>query len=166
MAIVLSLIWRVIVIFFALFVALLASGMLIGFGLATGLFAELAAGSELPLFNDEQVQNTAFTIATFGFGLVASFQLAGLANIPVFLCVLVTELARWQNLALYFVLGGFCALFVLFAQLPDETTPKEGTIIVTLAAGFAASFFYWLIAGRAAGNWLDTFNQQNSDGEN
>jgi len=168
MNLILSLIWRLIVIAFALCVALLAAGMLIGFGLSSELISEFLGFDYDTAINDPDIEFGILTIATFGIGLVASIQLAGVAMIPVFLAIVITEMARWQGMVTHFVIGGVCGMFILLNELPTGTTPKEGTIIVTLAASFVAGFFYWLIAGRGSGNWqkhLAAFGKQNTDRE-
>jgi len=159
---------RLIPIFFALFVALIAAGLLFGFGLASGLFPEMMTDGNSGAGHDEGFEFFILAIATVGFGAIASFQLAGVLGIPLIIAILATELMRWQGMVVHLVLGGLVALFVMFTQLPAEVTPKEGTIIVTLAAGFIAAFFYWLIAGRNAGNWLKgsaPLGKQDADSE-
>lgn len=168
MNLVLSLIWRLIVISFALLIALLAAGFLIGFGLSSGIVTEFIGADPNSFFNDPDVEFAILTVAAFGIGLVASVELAGVAMIPVFLGILVTEMARWQGMVVQLVIGGVCGIFILLSELPANVTPQEGTIIVTLAASFVAAFFYWLIAGRGAGNWqqyLGSIGEQNPDRE-
>jgi hypothetical protein len=162
----LFLLGRLIVIGFALVIALLAGSVFVGFGLASGMFPELVATDGRGLFGEE-ADRTILAVASLVFGAIASFQLAGLALLPVTIAVAISELMRWQSMTVHLVLGGLCALFVMFAALglaPGDI-PSNGTVIVSLAAGFVAAFFYWMIAGRNAGEWLSPLGEQNSQGE-
>lgn len=144
---------RLLTILVALGIALLAAGLLFGFGLASGIYPDVTVdGRETAEGGD--VEYAILAIAAIGFGAIASFELAGLVGIPLILVILATELMRWRGLVTHLVLGGVVALFAMVTHLPEGVTPKEGTIIVTLAAGFIAAFFYWLVAGRSAGKWL------------
>ena len=46
-----------------------------------------------------------------------------------------------------------------------NSMPNNGTITVSLAAGFVAAFFYWLIAGRNAGEWLSALDSEPAEHE-
>ena len=144
---------RLITIFFALILALLAAGLLIGYGAASGLVPELVIEGSDPE-QSENFEYLVLTIATVGIGALASFQLAGLVGIPLLLVILATEMMRWRGMVTHLLLGGVVALFAMFTSLPEGVAPKEGTVIVTLAAGFIAAFVYWLVAGRSAGKWM------------
>ena len=153
-----SFLLRLIVIGFALIVSLTFSFLFIGFGLASGLFPELVASFQIDaLFNDPDVEVAVLSILTIVIGLFASIQLFGLAVLPVTLCIALSELFRWQSIIAHLGFGGLCGLFVLFNafNVATDGNPSEGSIIVSLACGFIGGFFYWLIAGRRAGNWLE-----------
>ena len=168
MSLILSILWRLIVITFALFLALLAASMILAFGLSSGMFAEVLGADNYERLDETDWGYVALAVATFGVGVVTSIKLASLALLPVILAIAVTEMMRWRGLVTHLLLGGLSALFVVFTQLPPGTIPGEGTLIVTLAMGFVGGFFYWVIAGRKAGNWqnkLPTLGEQNTDGE-
>ena len=168
MSLILSLIWRLIVISFALLVALFAASMILAFGISSGIFAEFLGAENYAALDETEWGYTVLTIATIGIGFVSSFKLAGLALLPVIIAIAITEMMRWQGIVAHLLLGGISALFVVFTQLPQGTTPSEGTMIATLAMGFVGGFFYWLIAGRSAGIWqekLPALREQNTDGE-
>ena len=156
MSLLISALLRLITIFFALFVAILAAGLMFGYALASGLVPEIIIEGQ----NSNDVEYIILTVAAIGLGAMASFNLAGLLGIPLIISILATEMMRWQSMTVHLVLGGLVALFVMFTQLPENVTPQEGTIIVTLAAGFIAAFFYWLIAGRNAGNWMGPITEK------
>ncbi len=164
MKLVLYLIGRLFVITFALLIALLAGSLFIGFGLASGMFPELAHSADGASVFGTETDRTILAVASVVLGAVASFQLVGLATVPVTIAIAISELMRWQGMTVHLVLGGVCALFVMFSALalPQGEMPANGTVIVSLAAGFVAAFFYWLIAGRNAGEWLSPLSEQNS----
>lgn len=166
MKLVLFLIGRLFVIALGLLVALIAASLFIGFGLASSIFAAGPADGGPVLFGPEFDQ-VLVTAGTFIFGVFTSFKLASLAVLPVTIAVAVSEMMRWRSLTIHLVLGGVCGLFVMFSalSLPQGELPENGTVIVSLAAGFVAAFFYWLIAGRNAGEWLSALGQEYADRE-
>jgi len=172
MSLVLSIIGRLFVIFFGLCLALLAAAMVLSYGISSGLLAEFIGSENLQAIDETEWGYAILAIAFVGIGFVTSFQLASLALLPIILAITVSEMMRWNGMVTHLVLGGLSSLFVVFTQLPQGATPSEGTVIVTLAMGFVGGFFYWLIAGRGAGNWqenLPAFREQNLDrksGEN
>ncbi|MEM9331543.1 MAG: hypothetical protein AAGA53_09470 [Pseudomonadota bacterium] len=167
MRLVLHLIGRLFVIGFALLIALFAGSLFIGFGLASGMFPELMSADGNSVFGDREADRAVLASLSFVIGLMASFQLAGLALLPVTIAIAITELMKWQAMTAYLVLGGLCALFTMFSvlALPEGVLPANGTIIVSLATGFISAFFYWLIAGRTAGNWLASLGEEDTDSE-
>lgn len=168
MSLILSVLWRFIVICFGLFVALLAAAMMMAYGISSGLFVEVFGAETFEAIDETDWGYAILLIATVGIGFATSFQLASLALLPIIVAIAATEMMRWNGMVTHLVLGGLSALFVVFTQLPQGTTPSEGTLIVTLAMGFVGGFFYWLVAGRGAGKWqekLPALGQQNTDSE-
>lgn len=165
MSFLISALLRLVTIFFALFVAIFAAGLLFAYGLSSGFTPEIIVDGN----NAADLEYTILTIAFVGIGALATFNIAGLLGMPLLVVILATELMHWRGMVVHLVLGGFVAMFVMITQLPADVTPREGTIIVTLAAGFIAAFFYWLIAGRNAGKWMHpegrstTIRQKNPD---
>ena len=155
MSLILSLIWRLIVICFALLVALFAASLILAFGISSGVFAQFLGAENYAALDETEWGYTVLTVATIGIGFVTSIKLAGLALLPVIIAITVTEMMCWKGIVAHLLLGGVSALFVVFTQLPQGTTPSEGTLIVTLAMGFVGGFFYWLVAGRNAGIWQE-----------
>ena len=158
MALFFHFIGRLVVICFALIIALFAGSMFIGFGLATGMFPELAfTTGSTPVF-DLETDQTILTAATVILGAIASVEIVGLAILPITIAIAITELMQWRTMTVQLVIGGLCALFVMFTALglPIGAMPANGTVIVSLATGFVSAFFYWLIAGRSAGRWLSS----------
>ena len=168
MSLILSVLWRLIVISFALSVALLAAAMIMSYGISSGLFVEFFGVETFEAIDQTDWGYAILLIATVGIGFVTSFQLASLALLPIIVAIAATEMMRWNGMVTHLILAGVSALFVVFTQLPEETIPSEGTLIVTLAMGFVGGFFYWLIAGRGAGRWqekLPALGEQNADSE-
>ena len=168
MSLILSILGRLIVICFGLFVALLAAAMIMSYGISSGLFAQFFGAETFEAIDETEWGYAVLLIATVGIGFVTSFQLASLALLPIIVAIAATEMMRWNGMVTHLILGGVSALFVVFTQLPEETIPSEGTLIVTLAMGFVGGFFYWLIAGRGAGGWqekLPALGEQNTNRE-
>ena len=167
MKLIVYLIGRLFVIGFALIIALFAGSLFIGFGLASGMFPELLSTENGSVFFDAETDQKILAGISFVFGIIASFQLVGLAVVPVTVAIAVSELMLWRSMTVHLVLGGICALFVMFSVLglPAGQMPSNGTVTVSLAAGFVSAFFYWLIAGRNAGEWLGALGKKNSNRE-
>jgi len=168
MSLFLSVVWRLIVICFGLFAALVAAAMVLSYGISSGLFVEFFGPENYEAIDETEWGYAILLIATVGIGLVTGFQLAGLALLPIILAITLMEMMRWTSIVASLILGGLSALFVMFTQLPENTNPSEGTLIVTLAMGFVGGFFYWLIAGRGAGKWQDrlpALGKQDANGE-
>ena len=158
---------RLIAIFFGIFVAMLAAGMFISFGLFGNMFSEFF--SELNITFDGKLNDTSpmVTLLVILIGFVTSFHVASLAVLPTSIAIAIAELMRWQGMTINLVLGGLVALFTgtsLYA-IDNSGLPSDGTLVVLLATGFIAGFFYWLIAGRSAGKLLGN-NSNNNDTQN
>lgn len=154
------LIIRLMVIFFGLFVALIASSIFLSFGLFSGSFTDLF--SELNLaFNPDPYADQIDTSGLVSFllvliGFISSFYVASIAALPVFLSITIAEIMRWQSMTINLILGGGVGLFTGLSvfTLENDGLPSDGTLVVLLSTGFIGGFAYWLIAGRSAGNWL------------
>ena len=125
------------------------------------MFPELAlTANSTPVF-DPETDRTILAALTVVLGAFASVEIVGLSIMPITIAVAVTEMMQWRSMTVQLVIGGLCALFVMFLALglPSGAIPSNGTVIVSLATGFVSAFFYWLIAGRRAGKWLGAINQ-------
>lgn len=88
------------------------------------------------------------------FGLISFGHISAAAVTPVVAIVLLTEAFSLKNWLYQTGLGGVVALILLFgSDVYVDALPPQQDIILSLAAGFAGGFIYWLIAGRGAGNW-------------
>ena len=167
MKLVLFLIGRLIVISVGLLLALCAGSLFLGFGIASGMLLEVLGPEMRADVSESEFGDTVLAFVTVVIAIFTSFKLAGLTVVPVTIAVAISELMRWRSVAVHFILGGLCALFVMFSvlALPEGQMPANGTVIVSLATGFVASFFYWLVAGRNAGEWLSALGEENPDRE-
>jgi len=141
MSLILSLIGRLIVIFWAAVVALMAGSFFIGFVLTSGVLQELSGVDTSAIFYDQRTARTITSGLSVLFGLFTSVHILGFAGLPITLAVAITEMMRWQSVVIHLILGGLCALFVLFTaiELPPRVQYSNGTIIITLASGFVAA---------------------------
>lgn len=91
-------------------------------------------------------------------GLAASPFVAAAVLAPAAIVIAIAELMRWRGIVSNLLLGGMIAIFAGWQQflLEDRQSLSDGTLVVLLAAGFVGGFVYWLIAGRQAGNWLES----------
>ena len=90
--------------------------------------------------------------------LIASIVLAGTFLVPAMLLIAIAEGFRLRSVLLYGGLGGAAGLAAIqWLDLGPAAAGSSGilprTIEIAAAAGIAAGFVYWAIAGRAAGAW-------------
>lgn len=157
------LIIRLIAILFGVTFAVFAASLFISFGMFTGMFEQFFAEVEYVL--DTNIGNTDPIVAllVIGAGFFSSFKIVSLAIIPIFLAIAVAEGMRWQGLTINLVMGGIVSLFAGITSMPSANggLPSDGTLVILLSTGFIGGFFYWLIAGRQAGRWLETKPEPN-----
>ena len=150
------LIVRLIVIFIGVLIAILAASIFLSAGLFNGFFNVFFF--ELNIAVDGALQDTGpmATFAIFILGFLSSFYVASIVTLPAVITIAVAELMRWQSITANLVLGGLVGLFTGMSTYARTHAglPSDGTLIILLAAGFCGGFFYWLVAGRNAGNWL------------
>lgn len=147
-----NLLVRLLTIAFGLFLAFAAAGIFVSFGMFGGFFNDILLDFED--FSQGEFQATGGLTAALVVlaGFLTSPFLMGSALLPAAITIAMAELMRWRGMTVNIVLGGLVALF---AGLTSHGGPvSEGTVVVLLAAGFIGGFFYWLGAGRGAGNWL------------
>lgn len=88
------------------------------------------------------------------FGVVSFLQILASAFIPAVVGGLITEGFSWRSIFVHVAAGGVIGLYIFSESglYPDGPLPQQ-EVIISLASGFVAGFFYWLIAGRRAGSW-------------
>ena len=141
-----SLIGRIIVIFFAFCVACMVGGTIIIFSI---LFPELSA-------MDTGIVNADAFNVLIGFGFIF---FSGFALIPALIVVVITESFNIRSVLAYALGGGLVGLACYLGLIPYDTTTMSFDGIVRrhlevmTGAGIIAGLIYWVIAGRNAGNW-------------
>lgn len=150
------LIVRLIVIVAGILIAMISASIFLSAGLFNGFFDVFFF--ELNIAVDGQLQNSGpiATFLVFIVGIMSSFYVASIAILPAAITIAIAELMRWKSMTANLVLGGLVGLFTGLSTYSRTHSglPSDGTLIILLAAGFIGGFFYWLVAGRSAGNWL------------
>ena len=141
-----SLLLRLIVIFFAFLVATFAAGVVVVVAVMYPEWSSLDLG---PIDRD------AFAVmAGFGFIFVSGFAL-----LPALIMALVTEAFSIRSILFYGVGGALFGLgvYLAFTQFDPSAMTFVGVerreLEVMTGAGIVAGLVYWLIAGRRAGAW-------------
>ncbi len=142
-----SLFFRLIVIFFALMISILAAGL------------ALAVGVMLPdvvTVSTDPIEHFAFFfVSFFTTSLVGAY-----AFLPALALIAVAETFDIRSIFYYALAGAAIGLFAYFgsnlAVELEETTdlpPVAFGLQLVAASGIIAGFVYWLLAGRRAGRW-------------
>ncbi len=147
-----SLLLRIVVILFALWLATMAAGMVIAFGLL---------GPQWHSFSGDAVERASFWVFTF-FG--AAFAGAA-ALLPVTILIVLAEAFKIRSLLVNAAAGAAVLLLAFYGSgfarpsyeesidAPPPLIAREAELAA--AAGAAFGFVYWLIAGRNAGRWRE-----------
>jgi hypothetical protein len=143
-----ALVGRILVVLFAFAMASLAAAAVMIFGYLVPGWSE---PSDPPVLFHGLAVVIAFT----------AVLIAGSMLLPAMLIITIAEGLRLRSMLLYAVVGGIAGLVSYYAGVspmghPDAVDagvalPREAEIIT--AAGIAAGFVYWTLAGRNAGRW-------------
>jgi hypothetical protein len=145
-----SLFFRILMVLFALVVAVMAAGVTI----ATGMFVP-----DWGMMETDPMDRAIFFVVAF---FATSF--AGMtAFVPALLAVIVAEALNLRSFLYYGTAGGVIGLLGYFGsnistRLEDTTdiTPVGHSLELVAAAGIVGGLAYWLLAGRNAGRWRQT----------
>ena len=144
-----SLLGRIIVIFFALIAASMAAGI----ALSIGIISPDWAGVDSDPFE---------RITFFVFAFFATSFIGAAAALPALVLILFAEAMRMRSLLFYGVAGAVVGLAAYFgsdisARLDNTTdmVPVGHALQLAAAAGIIGGLVYWLIAGRKAGVWRE-----------
>lgn len=144
-----SLLGRIVVIFFAFLVASVAAGIAITIGLL---------GSDWPALQGDPVARGGFWVVT----AIGSSFAGAVGILPLFLLIVLAESFRLRSALLYAVAGvvvlllGFYGLGFGVEESIDQVGPISPGAELAAAAGAVFGFVYWAIAGRNAGKWAQT----------
>jgi hypothetical protein len=144
--VILPLLWRVIVIFFAFLAASFAAGVIVVLAVMHPSVSSLDLG---PMERD------VLAVAS-GFGFIF---VSGVSFLPALIMALVTEALAIRSLLFYAAGGALFGLGVYLAFTPfDPSTVSfvgldRRELEVMTGAGIVAGLVYWAIAGRQAGMW-------------
>jgi NADPH:quinone reductase-like Zn-dependent oxidoreductase len=147
-----SLLGRIVVVLFALWLATMVAGIVWSVGLL---------GAQWPAMSGDVGDRVVFWGAAF----IASGVTASLVFVPMLIAVVVAEAFSLRSIFIY-AIGG-AALFLLayqgagFGRSGYEESIDHAPALVSrefqiaAGAGIAFGFVYWLIAGRKAGRWRE-----------
>ena len=147
-----SLLGRIIVIFFALIVAIMVAGI----ALAIGIIAPDWAG-----IDSDPVERVGFFIVSF----FATSFVGAVAILPALIVIVIAETARMRSFIYYGVGGALVGLASYFGtdisvrlENTTDVAPVGNALQLAAAAGIIGGLAYWLIAGRNAGRWREPRN--------
>ena len=142
-----SLLGRIIVIVFALCVAIIVAGI----ALAIGIVAP-----EWPWLDSDPVERMIF----FGVSFLATSYIGATAFVPALLLILLAEIARMRSIIYYGVAGAIVGLASYYGSNVEfrlenttDVTPVGHPLQLAAAAGIIGGLAFWLFAGRNAGKW-------------
>jgi hypothetical protein len=147
-----SLLGRIFVILFALWIATMVAGVVWSIGLL---------GAQWPALSGDPADQFVFWGAAF----IASGVTATLLFLPMLIAVVLAEAFSLRSIFIY-ALGG-AALFLLAYQgagfgrstyeesIDRAPPPVSRELQIAAGSGIAFGFVYWLIAGRKAGRWRE-----------
>lgn len=144
-----SLFGRILVIVFALIVAIMAAGIT----LAIGIIAPDWAGVDSDPF-----ERISFFIVSF----FATSFVGAVAVFPALVVIVISEAARLRNFLYYGVGGALVGLASYYGsdvsmrlENTTDVAPVGNSLQLAAAAGIIGGLAYWLVAGRNAGRWRD-----------
>jgi len=146
----LALIGRILVILFAVWLATIATGIVISIGLL---------GPQWPALSGDPTDRVVFWGAAF----LASGLTATLIFLPMLIAVILAEVFSLRSLLIY-AAGGAAVMLLAYQGVgfgryeesidrPPPPISREAELAA--AAGAAFGLTYWLIAGRKAGRWRE-----------
>lgn len=144
-----SLVVRIVVVLFALWIATMVAGIVWSIGLL---------GAQWPALSGDPAEQVVFWGAAF----IASGVTAAMLFLPMLIAVVVAEAFSLRSIVIYGI--GGAALFLIayqgagFGRSYEESIdhappPISREAEIAAAAGVAFGLTYWLIAGRKAGRW-------------
>ena len=139
---------RIMVLVFALLLAIVAAGITLAIGIVVPDWAGVDA---------DPVERLSFFIVSF----FATSFVGTVAFLPALLAIFIGEAARLRNFLYYGVGGavvGLASYYGTNISVRLEKThvaPVTNALQLAAAAGIIGGLVYWLIAGRNAGRWRE-----------
>jgi hypothetical protein len=140
---------RIIVIFFAVWLAVVAAGIVWSFGLLHAEWQEFTA-------------DPASRFIFWGAAFLASGITATVLFLPTLIAVVLAEWLALRSVLIY-ALGGMAMMLLAYyaagfgrpyeESIDNPPAPISQPAEIAAAAGAAFGFVYWMIAGRNAGRW-------------
>jgi hypothetical protein len=144
-----ALLGRIVVIFFALIIAIIAAGITLAIGILV---------PDWSWMDSDPVERFVFFATSF----FTTSLVGATAFVPAVLLIILSETIRMRRLLYYAVAGavvGLAAYFGSDIELRLENTTDVAPVVHPLqfaaAAGIVGGLFYWLIAGRNAARWRE-----------
>ena len=138
---------RLIVIFFAFWLAILAAGLALALGVVAPDFSGI---------DSDPIERVFF----FGFAFFAASYAGAAALLPAFCGIVLAEAVRIRSVLYYAGVGALIGLGAFYsvdlsAALENTTdiAPVSHTLELAAASGIVGGLVYWLLAGRRAGAW-------------
>jgi hypothetical protein len=139
-----SVVARILVMFFAYVLACIAASAVFTIGALAPHWDDLMSSGLPP--------GAIWAIVAVGTPIIGA-----VAALPTALVVAIAEGFAWRSVLLYAALGGVLALALSYGldlpalAAPDTTIANERQLLA--ASGIAGGLVYWLFAGRSAGSW-------------
>jgi hypothetical protein len=142
-----SLVGRLFVIFFCLFLAIVAAG----FALALGVMLP-----DVVTLSTDPVEHFTFFAASF----FATSFVGYVAFVPALVLIAIAETFNIRTIFYYAIAGAGIGLFAYYGsnisvavENSTDMPPVAFSLQLVAAAGIIGGFVYWLFAGRNAGRW-------------
>jgi len=140
---------RILVIFFALIVAMMVAGIVLAIGILVPDKSWLDA--------DPVERMMFFTVSFFATSFIGAS-----AFVPAVLLIVVAEVMRLRSLLYYAAAGAVVGLTSYFGSNVElrlenttDVSPVFHPLQLAAAAGIVGGLVYWLLAGRNAGRWRE-----------
>ncbi|HTQ84382.1 MAG TPA: hypothetical protein VMI47_14070 [Pseudolabrys sp.] len=144
-----AIIGRIVVIFFALIVAIMIAGVVLAIGIVA---------PDWPGLDSDPVERMMFFAVSF----FATSYIGGTAFVPALLLILLAEIARMRSIIYFGVAGAVVGLTSYYGsdvefrlENTTDVVPVNHPLQLAAAAGIVGGLAYWLIAGRSAGRWRE-----------
>jgi hypothetical protein len=154
-----ALIGRIIVVLFGFLTACVAAATTLAVGFMVLAASDLDLAAEPGTFLGEVIAPTGVQHSAMLWVIgVGAFLVAFYALLPAMLVVAIAEGLRLRSVLLYTIAGGIAGMYCYLTLGFSPRSAGTGHVVgreaeIVIAAGIAAGFVYWALAGRNAGRW-------------